>query len=427
MKTRYLFLLLFFGLAVGAHADTLKLKNGTAIEGSIVAETDAEYTVEQSRAGGSIKTKETIRKSDVAEVVRATAEQKAAQVMKLAYDATQRYKIDPKKSYPKDYYDKVIELSFRKFLADYPQSPYKKEMEERIAVWEAEREKVLAGQVKRDGQWVSAEVVAATEGTQQLQEIRAAFLNNRYAEAAQGVEKFISGDATENLKATAKELREKVYQQWLQTLQQTQVQLGQQSSACTTNLVAAKDKLDKAQDALRKASAKAGGGFKTTESTGGKSSGKMGGASPKMGALSDAVTADMHAVAAAQKVVTALERQQLELNAQLVSLNQTLPKVQARVAELGVVTLALATTPPTTTTVVVQVEQPSPSTPTTVVAQVERPSTPPSPPAPPSKPYEPEEEGGLLSKIAGFAKKYWLYALVLFLAVLWFVSRKLGE
>ncbi len=389
MKIRTVLLLLCLG-AAAALADTLKLKNGTTMEGTIVAETDTEYTLEQTHAGGTIKSKEIVRKSDVAEVLRATPEQKAAQAMKEAYQATLRYKLDPQKSYPKDYYDKVIAFSFRKFLADYPQSPYQKEMEERIAAWEAERDKVAAGQVKRNGQWTSAAEAAAAEGEQLLQQVRAALLAGRHAEAAQGIETFLSGQVAENLAATAKELREKIYQQWCQNLQQSQTQLQEQLTACNTNLVAAKEQLAKAQEALRKESAKPGGGFKQSSS---KSFGK----------LSDAVADEMKAIAEAQKKVTELERQQLDLNARLAAVNQSLPQIQARMESLNIAAL------------------PSTGTATTVVTQAE------PPPTPPSSPAEPEEEGGILSKIAEVARKYWLIALVAILVVVWFVSRKMGE
>jgi hypothetical protein len=150
------YLVLFFCMVVSAFADRLKLNNGTTVEGAIIAETGAEYIVERSLAGGTIKAKDTIRKSDVAEVTRATAEEKAAAAMKEAYEATKRYQLNPENSFAKDYYEQVLNGSFRKFLADYPDSPFAAEVRERIASWEAERDTVAAGRIKFRGQWLDA-------------------------------------------------------------------------------------------------------------------------------------------------------------------------------------------------------------------------------------------------------------------------------
>jgi len=158
-------------MAVGALADTLKLNNGTTVEGNIIAETDTEYIVERTLAGGTIKTKDTIRKRDVASVVRATPEEKAAAAMKEAYDALKRYQLDPNNSYAKDYYDQVLNGSFRKFLADYPDSPFTAEVRERVAAWEAERDKVVAGQIKRNGQWLSTSEASLLDETQRAQKV----------------------------------------------------------------------------------------------------------------------------------------------------------------------------------------------------------------------------------------------------------------
>ncbi|MBM3861951.1 MAG: hypothetical protein FJ395_20190 [Verrucomicrobia bacterium] len=163
------YLALFLCIAVGVLADTLKLNNGTMVVGNIIAETDTEYIVERSLAGGTIKTKDSIRKSDVASVVRVTPEEKAAVAMKEAYDALKRYQLDPNNSYAKDYYDQVLNGSFHKFLADYPDSSHAAELRERIAAWEAERDKVASGKMKVGGRWVEAVEVGLQQVVAQAQ------------------------------------------------------------------------------------------------------------------------------------------------------------------------------------------------------------------------------------------------------------------
>ena len=411
MKTQWFSIIVGLSvlLAAGARADTLKLKNGTAVEGDIVAETESHYTVEISRAGGSIKTKDNVAKADVAEVIRATAEQKAERAMRDAYELTRRYQLDPNNSYPKDYYDKILEGSFRKFLTDYPLSPFDKEMRERIAAWEAERDKVVAGQLKRGGQWVDAEQLAAAEGAKLFQQAQSAMIGARYGEAAMSLEKLLGGMVSSNMVGTAQDMRQKAYQQWLVLLRQQQPALEQQLAACTAKIAAAKARLDKAHDAMRDAADKVGG-FHSTTSTG---KGKKGGGVVRMGQLSNAVDGPMKEVAAAEKLLADLERQQLQLKEQLALIRRSSAQIQARMAELSI-QLPVET-------LVAKVE-------TAVVTNVEEaPPTPTPPPPPPPPPPAPESSDRIVTSIIRMVKTYWLFGVVGLLVVVWIVSRKLGE
>ncbi len=403
MKTQNL-VLAFFCLVAGVFADTVKLNNGTMVEGDIIAETDTEYTVERSLASGSIKTKDAVRKSDVAEVTRATPEQKAAAAMQQAHEATKRYQLNPMNSFPKEYYDQVLSGSFRKFLTDFPNSTFSAEMQERIATWEAERDKVVAGQVKRSGQWLAAEQVAAMESKQLLQQVNAALANRRYDIAVPLLDKLLASNTPSNLVTTAQEMRVKAYQDWLQSLEQSLARLEDMSVSNSTTIAAAKEQLDKAHNALRAASQKASGSsFKQSgQDTGGgkrRTRGKGGGSAPRMGQLSDAVQHDMEEVANREKKLADLERKQADLNMQLASVRHILPQVQTRMTELGIEAAPVVTT-------------------TKVSTQTEPPPPPPPPPPP---------EKDLLTQIADCAKKYWLFVAGGLLLVIWIISRKLGQ
>src|SRR5207245_2752372 len=81
--------LLWMALALGTccvHADTVKLKDGTVLEGSITAENDTTLSIYIERSGGTITQTREINKADIAKVVRWTPEQKSEWQMKRDYD-----------------------------------------------------------------------------------------------------------------------------------------------------------------------------------------------------------------------------------------------------------------------------------------------------------------------------------------------------
>ena len=179
-------LLVAAGLGPATWGDRVKLTNGTVVEGNILSETGAEI---------AITSKETVNKSDVAEVIRSTPAEKAAQEMERAYEATQRYTLDPNNSRARDYYDQVLENSFRKFLNRFPDSAHAREIAEKIAGWEAERDKVAGGQVKIRGQWMDAESAAKLGARDRAEELlrqaRALLGQARFGDAAQRIDQIL--------------------------------------------------------------------------------------------------------------------------------------------------------------------------------------------------------------------------------------------
>jgi len=394
-KTRPLVacLLLLCALTLAARADCLRLKNGTRLEGNILSETDTEIVLEKSFAGGTIRSKEIIRKSEVAEVIRATPEEKAALAMKEAYEAARHYQLDPQNSYTKDYYDRVLNGSFRKFLAEYPTSPYAAEMRERMAAWEAEREKVAAGWVKRNGQWLTPETVATNEAAALLQQARQALANNRFDLAAPLLDKVLAGPAPSNLFATAQQMRVKTYQDWLQSLQQSVAKLEALSASNAAAFATAKQRHDEAQNALRAAAQKAAGETRTQRLPQTQDQPEGGPKRPKddgirMGWVTDVVKEEFAQVAEAQKKLGELEREQVNLNAQMAGAKRVLAQVQTRMAELNI--------------------------PAAIVAE------PPPPPPPPT-------EEDLITRWGTLVKKYWLFGVIGLLAIIWMVARKLTD
>jgi hypothetical protein len=255
MRTRTSFLVYALGTCLlwagTTQGDIIKLKNGTAIDGEIIAETDSEYTIETSRAGGSIRTKDNVAKSDVTEIVKATAEQKAER----AYNDTLRYKLDPNQSFTKDYYDRILEGVFRKFLKDYPNSAFEKEMGSRVVEWEAERDKVASGFAKQTGRWT-----LITE--QLLEQAQSSLVTLQYPSAAQFIEQLFNSNPSEEVATRAQELRKKIYQDWLQWLQQQKVDLQTKLDTAEQELQLANKELKAARTELTKATYKEIGGSK---------------------------------------------------------------------------------------------------------------------------------------------------------------------
>src|ERR1051326_3044399 len=113
-----------FTLIPLAFAETLKLKDGTVVDGALIAEDDQQVTLEVKLAGGTITSKRSYPKADIAEIVRPTAEQKTQSEMRAAYEAARKNQLDPNSSFSLAQYDKVLNEVFAPFLEKYPKSPH---------------------------------------------------------------------------------------------------------------------------------------------------------------------------------------------------------------------------------------------------------------------------------------------------------------
>jgi hypothetical protein len=133
-------------------ADTIILKNGDKVQGTIISENDAQVVVEHRRAGGSIVTHDTVAKSNIRNIERDTPEQKQEQ---LTYEALQRHKLDPNQEYTKTQYASGIN-AFNDFLIAYPGSKFADEVTSKRDAWTSEQSYVERGQVKLNNQWMTA-------------------------------------------------------------------------------------------------------------------------------------------------------------------------------------------------------------------------------------------------------------------------------
>lgn len=256
-STRTRHCLLLMALVLGgfcAHADTVKLKDGTVLEGDITTEDDATLSIYLEFSGGTITQTRQINKADVAGVIRWTPEQKAAWQAKRDYQSLQKYRLNPKNSYAVGDYDQIINDVFRRFLTEHPDSIYASNVTERIVEWKAERDLVAAGNVKFRRRWSPAAEVAPLiereRGQQLLQQAHALISQHRFEPAFQRLQLVVHMDGQPELVAQAKPLLASVYQSAVNLLDQQQQQLEGDVSAAQQRVDQARQALSAAETSL---------------------------------------------------------------------------------------------------------------------------------------------------------------------------------
>ena len=115
-----------------ARADTIKLKDGTSLEGAITAEDNSTVSILLEFARGTISQTRQINKTDIAGITRWTAAQRTEWETTRDYEALQKYQLNPVNSYPTEYYDQIISNVFHAFLAKHSDSPVTSNVNARI-------------------------------------------------------------------------------------------------------------------------------------------------------------------------------------------------------------------------------------------------------------------------------------------------------
>jgi hypothetical protein len=235
-----------------ARADTVKLKDGTTVEGEIVAEDNSTVAILLEFAGGTISQTRHISKADIAGITRWTPQQKAERETQRDYENLQKYQLNPVNSYPSEYYDQVISNVFRVFLTKHPDSPDVSNVTARIVEWKAERDLVAAGNVKFRGRWSpAAEVAPLVErawGQQLLQQGRELISQRRFETAVERLQFVVRLERQPELVALAMPLLTSAYQSATNLLDRQQRQL-------THDVFIAQERVDQARQALRAAEA----------------------------------------------------------------------------------------------------------------------------------------------------------------------------
>jgi phage shock protein A len=327
MRTCYWLILatcLLAGLC--ARADTVKLKDGTELEGEIVAEDDSTVSILLEFAGGTITQTRHITKSDIAGIDRWTPDQKAQRQLERDYKELQKYQLNPTTSYTTKYYDQVINNGFQKFLTDHPNSPYTSNVIDRAAQWIAERDIVNAGKEKYQGRWMPAVEVDRERGGQWLQQAHASLARGNPDLAIQQLRPVLSLPGQTDLVSQARTLLTSAFQQSFAPLDQLQQQLpGEISSA--------QQRVDQAQQAASQAGTSMNQSLNSGQSFGVVQDGST---YHPMGGNSQQVFQNQSALSRAQGDLSSAQSQLMELQRQLAVVKQRMTALQAQASSLGV-------------------------------------------------------------------------------------------
>lgn len=149
MKLRRIPLMLAALFCAGqfANADILVLKNGERKEGKILEEKPDAIRFKYNITPKITDDKDFPR-AEIQEIIKQKPEE--IEIMEL------RKTLPTPDLLTADLYEGIIQDRLRPFVNKYPGTPQAKEIEEMIALLQEEKAKVMAGQMKREGKWISA-------------------------------------------------------------------------------------------------------------------------------------------------------------------------------------------------------------------------------------------------------------------------------
>lgn len=233
-------------ICLPAMADMVRLKNGVRLDGTILSETISNLTMEIEMANGTITKTQTIDRDQIESFSRLSPAERLERERQHAYDVASRYRLDPMQSFEAGYYDKIIDGVFRKFLADYPGSPFEAEIITKIEEWQTEQEKVAAGEAKVLGTWMPAEKaaemrikVAARDGLVKAQDLAR---REKYEEAIAAANRVDSG--------TGWLVLTDIYLKWEKSLEDQLAGLNREIQISEQRIVRAQQSRDAAQKNL---------------------------------------------------------------------------------------------------------------------------------------------------------------------------------
>ncbi len=152
MLIRKLTLLAFLAAATLCPADIMVLKDGKRLEGNILNE--APDTVRMRyRLTEKIWDEKDFSRADIAEIIRQTPSEVALKEQKL------KELLPTKDLMGADEYERLIQDRLRPFVNQFAGTPEAAEVEQIIKELQGEKEKVVSGQLKMDGNWLTAEEV----------------------------------------------------------------------------------------------------------------------------------------------------------------------------------------------------------------------------------------------------------------------------
>ena len=138
----------FIFLIYNLSADSIKLKNGTVLEGKIVEETTDSITIEY-KVTKSINDIKTVKRSDVLEIQKEPEDEKAFKKLNGILPTDDLLSAED--------YDEIINGSLTEFLNTFPASKLKGKVQEVVDELKKEKALIESGNVKLNGNWISPE------------------------------------------------------------------------------------------------------------------------------------------------------------------------------------------------------------------------------------------------------------------------------
>jgi len=175
MKLRQICLTLAALLCGGQllNADILILKNGEKKEGNIVQENPDSVRMKY-KITPKIWDEKDFPRADIQQIIKQKPEE--IEIVEL------RKLVPTPDLLTADGYEQLIQDKLRPFVNKYPGTPQTKEVEALIAELQKEKEKVVAGQGKLEGQWLTAEMMKRDDYNIQAYKIRRSMLEKAAAQ-----------------------------------------------------------------------------------------------------------------------------------------------------------------------------------------------------------------------------------------------------
>ena len=154
MRIFPLSLLLLPALCLTAMADTVTLKDGTTIDGTITQQDDTQVTITY-KVSASITDTRILKTDEIAKIEKTPEDG-------LAFEQFKNLKPDPWAMLPPENYATTI-AGLQAFLDKYPQSSHKAEAQAILKTFQDEQKRQQAGDVKLYGHWIPKSDVPARE------------------------------------------------------------------------------------------------------------------------------------------------------------------------------------------------------------------------------------------------------------------------
>jgi len=154
------FILSIFFIAPHVYADTIKLKDGTTLEGKILEESPSTIKIEYN-VTKSIKDIKSINRSEIKEIDKVSEDEVAFNAIKSLLPTDDLLSTDD--------YDKILDDKPAKFLALYPSSKHKDSVQKIIDEIEKEKSVTESGGIKLNGKWITGDEAAKDKYNHQAQ------------------------------------------------------------------------------------------------------------------------------------------------------------------------------------------------------------------------------------------------------------------